>query len=78
MNDIKSLYDAAVNYNNATIHVDGIEIKLFISWNVGAESYILRVNNKIIHTTKRAGIKKILAEWMEGKMKLENGSLVKC
>jgi len=78
MNDIKSLYDAAVNYNNKIIHVDGNEIRLFISWNVGAESYILKVNNKIIHTTKRAGIKKILTEWMEGKRKLENELLVKC
>ena len=78
MNDIKSLYDAAMQYDNATIQVDGNKIDVLLSWNVGKEIYAIRVNGKTIHTTKRAGIKKILTEWMEGKRKLENELLVKC
>jgi len=78
MKAIKPLYDAAMQYDNETIQVDGNEIGVLLSWNVGKEIYAIRVNGKIILTTKRAGIKKILTEWMEGKMKLENGSLVKC
>ena len=78
MNDIKSLYDAAMQYDNKTIQVDGNEVKLFLSWDCGLENYLIFLNGKRIVKTKRKGIKKILTEWMEGKMKLENGSLVKC
>lgn len=78
MKAIKSLYDAAMQYDTATIHVDGNKIDVLLSWNVGKELYAIRVNGKIIHTTKRAGIKKILTNWMEGKIQLVNGSLVKC
>ena len=78
MNDIKSLYDAAMQYDNETIQVDGNEIKLLLSWNVGKELYAIMVNGKMIHLTKRAGIKKILTQWMEGKKKLEDGMLVTC
>ena len=78
MNDIKSLYDSAMQYDNATIQVDGNRVELFLSWNVGREHYAIMINGKLIHFTKRAGIKKILTEWMEGKRKLENELLVKC
>lgn len=78
MNDIKSLYDSAMQYDNKTIQVDGNEVELFLSWNVGRELYAIMVNGKMIHLTKRAGIKKLLTEWMEGKKKLEDGMLVAC
>lgn len=78
MNDIKSLYDAAMRYDNKTIQVDGNRVELFLSWNVGNELYAIMVNGKLIHLTKRNRIKKILTEWMEGKRKLENELLIKC
>ena len=67
-----------MQYDNKTIQVDGNRVELFLSWNVGRELYAIMVNGKMIHLTKRAGIKKLLTEWMEGKKKLEDGMLVAC
>lgn len=78
MNDIKSLYDSAMQYDNKTIQVDGNKVELFLSWDCGLENYLIFLNGKRIIKTKRKGIEKILTEWMEGKMQLVNGSLVKC